>query len=273
MTYDSIIYEKKDRIGRITLNRPEKMNSLSDDLLAELDMVLQEVREDIEVSVVVFKGAGRTFSAGYDLTPTGDRKYPPPPRLPGISGTWQKETADNERWFAVWNLPKPTIAQVHGYSLAGGTELAAACDLVVCADDAQFGYPIIRGTGTPPCLLWAYLMNQRKLREYIFTGDYIRGDEAVELGLANYAFPLDRLEDEVNALAEKIAKVPLELLALNKAGVNAVYEAKGFREAINHCFALHIIGHSTETVKDFGRTLMTKGLKAALSDRDGAFKE
>ena len=271
MAYDNIIYEKGDRIGRITLNRPEKMNALSDDLLTELDMVLDEVSQDLDVSVVIVKGAGRTFSAGYDLAPSADRKYPPPKRLPGISGTWQKETADNERWFTLWNLPKPTIAQVHGYSLAGGTELAAACDIVVCAGDAQFGYPIIRGTGTPPCLLWAYLMNQRKLREYVFTGDYIKGDEAVELGLANYAFAPDRLEDEVNAMAEKIAKVPLELLALNKAGVNSIYETMGFREAINHCFALHIIGHSTETVKNFGRMVREKGLKAALEDRDGEF--
>ncbi len=275
MSYENIIYEKEDRIGRITLNRPEKLNALSRGLLAELDQAFQDANQDIDVSVLVIKGAGRAFSAGYDLSPSPPPPgtSPLPPTLSGISGVWQRETADKERWLRLWNLGKPTIGQVHGYCLAGGTELAAACDLVICAEDAQFGYPIVRGTGTPPCLLWAYLMNQRKVREYIFTGDYIAGTEAVKLGLANYAVPADKLEEEVNALAARVAKVPLELLALNKAGVNAVYEGMGFREGINHCLALHIIGHSTDTVQEFNRVVREQGLRAALERRDGEFKK
>jgi enoyl-CoA hydratase len=273
MGYDEIIYEKKDRIGRITLNRPHKLNALSPGLLAELDRALQDANDDMDISVVIIRGAGRAFCSGYDLTMAYSGASPAPQGMEDILRIRHREIGHTERWLYLWNLSKPTIGEVQGYCLAGGTELAAACDIVICAEDAQFGYPIVRGTGTAPCLLWAYLMNQRKTKEYLFTGDYISGTEAVKLGLANHAVPVDKLEGEVNALAERIAKVPIEMLTLNKAAVNAAYEAMGFREGINHCLTLHLVGHATEAVLGFERAVREKGLRGALEERDRPFEK
>ena len=267
MDYEEIIYEKKDRIARLTLNRPHKLNALSAGLLTEMDTALQDADQDMDVSVLIIKGAGRAFCAGYDLA----QNVPKP--MQDIFGIRDHEKSNIERWLRLWNLSKPTVGQVHGYSLAGGTELAAACDLVVCAEDAQFGYPIVRGTGTAPCLLWPYLMSQRKTKEYLFTGDYISGVEAVKLGLANRAVPADKLEEEVEALAERIAKLPLELLTLSKAGVNAVYETMGLRESVNHGFSLHMVSHATKPVQEFERVIHERGVREALEERDKPFEK
>lgn len=271
MEFNDLIYEKKDKIARITLNRPEKLNALSWRLLGEFEQAFDDAGRDNDIRVLVIKGVGRSFSAGADLTP----------RKPGSDESFVKdifarralERKDTDRWIRLWNLNKPTIAQVHGYCIAKGTELAAACDIVICAEDAKFGYPIGRATGTAPCLLWAYHMSQRKVKEYLFTGDLISGTEAVKLGLANRAVPADKLEDEVNALAERIAKAPLELLSLNKESINGVYETMGLHEAMDHCFALHVIGHFTEPVKEFDRVRNQEGLAEALKRRDQPFKQ
>lgn len=269
MTYTDIIYEKKDRIAKITLNRPLKLNALSRALLTDLDRAFEEANSDMTISVLVIKAAGRDFCAGYDLAPL------PPGEGTDRSDVFavrQHEMSHIGRWFKLWNLGKPTIGQVHGYCLAGGAELAAACDIVICADDAKFGYPIIRGTGTAPCPLWAYHMGQRKVKEYLFTSDYLNGLEAVELGLANRAVPAEKLEKEVNDLAERIAKAPLELLSLNKESINGVYDTRGLPEALKHSFAVHCIGHATQTTRQFYRLRDVKGLKEAIQQRDTPFK-
>src|SRR5437762_12029559 len=175
MSYETIIYEQpEERIIRVTLNRPTKLNAMSPQLLGELDAALTAFERDRDASVLVVRGAGRAFSAGYDLTSGGEGDG----RFTITEDRWAMRKLV-ERWQRLWNLPKPTIAQVHGYCLAGATELAGHCDIVFAADDAEFGHPAGRSLGILPTLsMWPILMGPRKAKEYFFTGDFIGAREA-----------------------------------------------------------------------------------------------
>ncbi|HKZ51012.1 MAG TPA: enoyl-CoA hydratase-related protein [Dehalococcoidia bacterium] len=269
MAYENIIYEKADGIGRITLNRPEKLNALSKALLADFDDALKSAGQDPEVHVVVIRGAGRAFCAGYDLVQNT--------AAAAARGTtysmdiFNDEERNIQRWFTMWNLSKPIIGQIHGYCLAGGNEMAMMCDLIVASEDAQFGYPIIRATGTPPTFMWPYLIGLRKAKEYMLTGDSIPAPEAEKLGLINKCVPKDKLEEEVNALAGRICTVPPDLVKLIKKGTNMCFEIMGMKEAIENGFHMHIVAHFSQPVLEFGRHLREEGLKAALERRDSPF--
>ena len=211
--FENLIYESLEdgRICRITLNRPEKMNALSQELLFELNDALHDAEGDPEVRVVILRGAGRTFSAGYDLTPTrgGEQRrvYPAMDtekrRLIGGIRTSMIQITDIQLYF--WNMAKVTIAQVHGYAIAGGCELAMMADLVVAAEDAQFGHPGTRGLGTPRngCI-WPLIIPMRHAKELMFTGDSIPATRAEEISMINKAVPGDELEDYTLALARRI---------------------------------------------------------------------
>jgi enoyl-CoA hydratase len=267
-SYETVIYEKvEDKIFRLTLNRPEKLNALSRKLLTELDSVMEEFESDPEASVLIIRGAGRAFSAGYDLQGT---------QQPGSSFT---VTSDRlglqktvERWQRLWQLAKPTIAQVHGYCLAGGTEFVGHCDIVFASEDAVFGHPAGRSLGILPTLsLWPLLMGPRKTKEYFFTGDQMSAKEALEWHLVNRVFPKDKLEAETLAYARRVAMVPADLLMLHKAAVNRYMEVLGVRAAEQSSADLDCIAHQTDTVKNWMKASREQGLKAALSDRDRPF--
>ena len=197
-----------DRVARITLNRPDKMNALSQELMYELDDALHilEAREDIRVIIV--RGAGRTFSAGYDLAaPRGsdaiarqfNREDPQGRRLAMNIRSGMQQITDIHMYF--WNMAKITIAQVHGFALAGGCELAMMADLVVAADDAQLGHPGLRGLGTSRTgVIWPMVIGMRKAKELYYTGENVSGKEAEEMGMINYAWPMDELEDRTLSL-------------------------------------------------------------------------
>ena len=269
MAYENIIYEKADGIGRITLNRPEKLNALSKALLADFDDALKSAGQDPEVHVVVIRGAGRAFCAGYDLVQNT--------AAAAARGTtysmdiFNDEERNIQRWFTMWNLSKPIIGQVHGYCLAGGNEMAMMCDLIVASEDAQFGYPIIRATGTPPTFMWPYLIGLRKAKEYMLTGDSIPAPEAEKLGLINKCVPKDKLEEEVNALAGRICTVPPDLVKLIKKGTNMCFEIMGLKEAVENGFHMHIVAHFTQPVLEFSKRIREDGLKSALEWRDSPF--
>jgi enoyl-CoA hydratase len=217
--YDTLIYENvEDKIFRLTLNRPEKLNAMSQKLLKELDGVLEEFETDVNASVLIIRGAGRAFCAGYDLQGT---------QQPGSGFTVHSDRTNLQkmidRWQRLFALPKPIIAQVHGFCLAGATELAGHCDIVFASEDAQFGHPAGRSLGILPTLsMWPILIGPRKTKEYFFTGDLMTAREALDNQLVNRVFPKDQLEGETLAYARRVAMVPLDLLALHKASVNRV---------------------------------------------------
>jgi enoyl-CoA hydratase len=270
LDYKDIIYEKDKPIARIILNRPEKMNALRHQLRGEVFHALRVAEADPEVGVIIIKGAGRCFSAGYDLG-GGNQGFTLPdvgPRHPGI-GQWPRHL--NAGYYMIWELEKVVIAQAHGYCLAGGTELAAYCDLFVVAEDLQIGYPPVRAMSPPDNLWFPWHMSMRKAKEMLFTGDPITGEEAVELGLANYAVPADKLDEFTTNLAKRVALIAPSLLALSKRQINKVYDIMGHRLAMEVGNLYQGMNPQRPEAGEFGRISREHGLKAALNWRDEKF--
>ena len=255
----------RPHVRRLTLNRPAKRNALSNALRSEIFAALEAADRDPEARVIVLRGAGSCFSSGYDLGGLGDER---PFYTAGGQGQWARHVV--EGCFRMWDMAKPIIAQVHGWCLAGGSELAVACDLVYVAEDARIGYPAVRTMSPPDNQYHAWLMGMRAAMELMLTGDAISGTEAVRLGFANRAFPAERLEDEVLEMAERIAKVDPELAQLNKRLVHRQMEAMGMRAGIRAGTDLHALGWHTEASRAYMAELR-QNVTAALSKRDGAF--
>src|SRR5579864_7676962 len=189
-------------VRRLTLNRPDKRNALSNPLRGELFEALEAADRDADVRVTVLRGAGSCFSAGYDLSRDGGRQQLPFQTAAG-AGQWARHVV--EGCFKIWDLAKPVIAQVHGWCLAGASELATACDLVYVAEDAQIGYPPVRLISPPDMHFHPWLMGMRAAMETMLTGDAISGIEAARTGFANRAFPETELETRVLDIAERVA--------------------------------------------------------------------
>jgi enoyl-CoA hydratase len=216
------------------------------------------------VRVIVLRGAGVCFSSGYDLAGGGGYPF----HTAGGQGQWARHVV--EGCFRMWDLAKPIIAQVHGWCLAGGSELAVACDLVYVAEDAQIGYPPVRTMSPPDNHYHVWLMGMRAAMEQMLTGDAISGTEAVRLGFANRAYPLDELEPAVLAMAERVAKLDPELAQLNKRLVHRQMEAMGMRAGLRAGTDLHALGWHTPASRAY-MAEMRQGVTKALSTRDKTF--
>ncbi|MSQ11952.1 MAG: crotonase/enoyl-CoA hydratase family protein [Dehalococcoidia bacterium] len=271
MTYRYLVYEKKTAVAHITLDRPEKLNALSKALQDELMAAVERADDDDDVRVIVLKGNGRAFSAGYDITPGT--------RTPGEYGgqNIRKDIKGlrrlQERWSALWSVGKPIIAQVHGYCLAGATDLVLHCDLIVAAEDASIGYPAVRALGSPPTHMWTYLVGPQWAKYLLLTGNSIDGRTAERIGLAWKAVPAAELDAVVDELAETLAKVPLDLLAANKAICNRAVDFMG-RALVEQLAAENdAIAHQSPVVAEFYRLAEQRGLKAALEKRDAPFRD
>ena len=222
------IDEPAEGICRITLNRPEKRNAISTTMRTELLHVLEGNDMDPSVRVTILRGGGACFSAGYDLG--GDLMAEPPFHTAPGDGAWARQVTDN--WFRFWDLAKPVIAQVHGYAIAGATELVQACDLVYVADDARISYPIVRVASPPDCQYHEPLLGMRRAMEIMLTGGEMLGPEAAQIGWANRSFPAEMLDEEVLDIAAQIAAVATDLAQINKRMVHRQAEIMGVRAAI-----------------------------------------
>jgi len=259
-----LIDDPAPHVRRLTLNRPAKRNALSNALRGEIFAALDAGDADPDVRVMVIRGAGPCFSSGYDLAGVGALPW----HTAGGQGQWARHVV--EGCFRVWDLAKPVIAQVHGWCLAGGSELAVACDLVYVAEDAQIGYPPVRTMSPPDNQYHAWLLGMRPAMEAMLTGDSMNGLEAVRLGFANRAHPLDELEPAVLAMAERIAKVDPELAQLNKRLVHRQMEAMGLRAGLRAGTDLHALGWHTPASRDYMQQ-MRQGVRQALDVRDKGF--
>ncbi len=258
--------EPAAHVRRITMNRPEKRNALNHALRGGLLRALEEADRDPDVRVAIVRGAGPSFSAGYDLG-GGNEGQDPPYYTPGGDGNWPRHVT--EGWMGIWDLAMPVIAQVHGYCLAGGSELATGCDLVYVAEDAQMGYPAVR-FGVPDMHFHSWLVGMRAAMEMMVTGDSVSGIEAARLGWANRAFPADELEAGVLEIAERVAKLPPDIVQLNKRTVHRSMEIKGFRTAIRQGTELCALGTHQKSFHEFMQRSMG-GLTKALQERDQPF--
>ncbi|MGA7421028.1 MAG: enoyl-CoA hydratase-related protein [Acidimicrobiales bacterium] len=259
--------DPSEGVRRLTLNQPEKRNALSNALRGELFEAIHAADADDDVRVTIIRGAGTCFSAGYDLGNANEGVPLPFYTAPG-EGQWPRHVT--EGWMSIWDLAKPVIAQVHGYCLAGGSELATGCDLVVVAEDAQIGYPAVR-FGVPDMHFHAWFMGMRTAMDMMLTGDSISGTDAARLGWANYAYPAEELDDQVLAYAERIAKMPTDLVKLNKRLVHRTMEVMGLRTAIRMGTEICALGIHQPTLKQFVSDIQSGGLTETLSKRDAPY--
>ena len=261
-----LIEDPRPGIRRISLNRPEKRNALCNPLREELFNSLEEADSDSEVRVIVLSGAGSCFCAGYDLS--YNNKEDMPYHSSKNDGFWPRHVVEGA--FKIWDLATPVIAQVHGYCLAGGTELAASCDLVYVANDVKIGYPVVRSMSPPDNQIFPWLMGMRHAMEMMLTGESIDGETAVKQGFANRSFDLKSLEEEVLKIAEKVAKVPSDLQAINKRAVHRQMEAMGMRTGIRAGTEMQALAMHSKSTQEHLKEL-SSGLKEALTKRDEEF--
>jgi enoyl-CoA hydratase len=283
--YENILVERlgtEERLARITLNRPDKLNSLSPDLLSEFEQALREAEDNPEVRVIIVRGSGRAFSAGYDLvTPRRQQEYRA--QAPGDRpSVWRRRTGMvrvSDMYLYFWNMAKVTIAQVHGYCIAGGCELAMMADLVIAADNAKLGHPGTRGLGTSrTAVLWPLLIGMRKSKELLYTGDSITGTEAERIGMINKAVPAAELEATVLHWAERIANQASDSLALQKRSVNTYFEQTIYPAIHSATDTDAMYQHTDQGYlwQDKVREAMAPGgpgFKAALEWRDGPYED
>lgn len=272
--YENIIYEVRDNVARITLNRPERLNALSRLLLQELGEALDGAAVDDEVRCIVIKGAGRAFSAGYDMNVQTEGALPRD-ALTMILG--QHPTDMYKK--SIWDNPKPVIAQVHSFTLAGGGQLACHCDITIAADDALFGYPPVRYASVMAYMIWPELVGMKKAKQLAFTGNMINAQEALRTGLVSEVVPRDELDERVEALAATIAKVPPESTHLNKMAINHYYESQGMFQAFKYAEHLMYISYSapadllTHGLQDVDRVTAEQGMRAGFQYMNSGYEE
>ncbi|MFN0095234.1 MAG: enoyl-CoA hydratase-related protein [Dehalococcoidia bacterium] len=264
MPYDYLLYDVSERIATITLNRPEKLNALSVPLQLELVAALRAAEADAGVRVVVLKGEGRAFCAGYDLSGGLDG-----PRARGPMSAVDDAANLNDtlsRLLTIWDLKKPVIAQVHGFCLAGGTQLALVCDLTIAADDATFGIPQLPvgiGFVLP---FWTWLIGPKRAREVFYRiGSRISAKQAYDWGMLTDIVPARDLATAVRERALAIAETPVEILLLAKRGINETQEVQGFRESLRYGVDLDALSHQSRAVRATNQLIKEEGLRAALA--------
>ena len=264
-----LLTEDLGPVRRLTMNRPKALNALDAELMDALMAALDTAATDDDVAVVVLRGAGRAFCAGYDLNEDAEA---------GVqdSSHWHAELQrSTAQMLRILDHPKPVIASVHSYCLAGGTDLMLACDLAVAADDAYFGYVDVRfGSGVVSMFL-PWVVGVRTAKELLFTGeDRIPADEALRIGLVNRVVPRDELDEATLALAEEIARNEPFVVQTTKRAVNRAWDVAGFREAMAANTELDtIIETANLPARDeFRRITQEEGLKAAIAWRDARFR-
>ena len=260
--------EPSEHIIRLTLNRPNKHNALNDDLRAALFDNLRYADQNKDVKVIVIRGAGKSFCSGYDLSSSNQPVERPTAK---VDGWWARHVLSN--WFEMWDMATPVIGQVHGHCLAGGSELAAACDLLYVAEDAQIGYPPVR-LMSPPDMQWqTWYLGLRRAMELLLTGDAMSGSEAVEAGFANRAFLPENLDDEVIKVATRVAKIPADLLALNKRSAHRAMEAMGIRNGMRATTEIQALGFHQRSSIEYMKSFGEDGVSKTLSQRDKPFAD
>ena len=274
MDYEVIIYEVERGRARITLNRPEKLNALSIQVQEELNHALWQADNDNRVHTVILRGAGRAFSAGYDLTPRPLAERDPDDHTrEGRSfddDAWRMEQGQRLR-MAIFDMHKPVIAQIHGYCVAGGTDVALLCDMIIAADDTLIGFPPARAQGALPNNMWLYNVGPQWAKRLMLSGDFVTGADAAKIGLVLKAVPLDLLEQEVEGLADRLAMIDTELLSANKRIINIGLEIMGARTLQRIATENDARAHLAPSVAEFGARSREQGLKAALQWRDTKF--
>lgn len=275
-TTECLTFAVEGAVATVTLNRPEKRNALSRTLLRELREAMLEADDLRAVRCVILAGAGKDFCAGYDLAPppVSGAEYDPADYRQGGA------TVDDDIWrlernqadiLTIFDLHKPVIAAVQGNCVAGGTDLALSCDLVIAARDARIGFPATRSQGTPPMHMWLHNVGPQWAKRLLLTGDSVTGRDAARIGLVLQSVPAERLMAEARALAERLALIDADVLAANKRIVNMGLEMMGMRTLQRFAAETDARGHQAAAAREFNRVAREQGLSRAFKLRDAPF--
>jgi enoyl-CoA hydratase len=267
---ETVLYERDGAVATLTLNRPQRLNTIVPELIADLRAGLERAWEDSEVHALRLRGAGRVFCAGYDIewgsevmtTQEGDVWDP--------IRDYQLMTRYVDAYMELWRSPKPVIAQVHGFCVGGGTDFALCSDLIVCDEDCRIGYPPARVWGSPTTAMWVYRLGLERTKRLLLTGDALDGRRAVEWGLASEAVPADRLDEAGMALARRVAQLPSNQLHMMKLLVNQAYESMGLR--VNQLIGTLLDGSARHTPEGVAFTRAAlDDVRRAVAERDAPF--
>ena len=271
MSQSVVRYESGDRVATLTLNRPERLNAINMELPGALRAAVERADADPEVHVIVLQGAGEGFCGGYDLkefaeTPgemQGNQEMPWDPTL-----DYAMMSRNTEDFMSLWRCGKPTICKIHGAAVAGGSDIALCCDLIVIAEDARIGYPPARVWGCPTTAMWVYRLGAERAKRMLLTGDLIGGREAADIGLVLESVPLVELDARVDRLAARMAGVPKNQLMMQKLMINQAYENMGLNNTqVLATLFDGITRHSPEGVW-FKQRAEEVGFKQAVAERD-----
>lgn len=269
--FTTLAYEVDGRRATITLNRPERLNAINDVMPSEIRRAVSCADEDDQVRVVVLRGSGRSFCAGYDLKQfaeddTGDRWNQGPVWDPVKDYRGMKSFTDD--FFTLWRSLKPTICKVQGHAVAGGSDIALSCDMLVMATDARIGYPPARVWGCPTTAMWVYRLGAQRAKRMLLTGDTIDGATAAEWGLALEAVPPQELDSTVDALADRVAGVPINQLVMQKLMINQAYDNMGLAGTQTLATLFDGITRHSPEGRWFREFAQREGFHAAIAYRD-----
>ena len=273
MTYQTLTYTVKDRIATITLNRPERLNAICNGMPREIKEAVNQANEDNNVHVIVLTGEGRSFCAGYDLIDFAERRGSNE-GVQGTAGPWDPMADFNmmyqntQDFMALWRSYKPTIAKVRGHAVAGGSDIALCCDMVVVAEDAKIGYPPSRVWGCPTTAMWVYRLGAERAKRMLLTGDLITGREAEDMGLVLLAVPEAELDAHVDQLAARVQGVPRNQLMMMKLMINQAIDSMGMNQTQMFATLFDGVARHSREGNWFKQRAEEVGFKQAVQERD-----
>jgi enoyl-CoA hydratase len=273
----AVHYEERDTIAIITLHRPEKLNTLTEDVIAGVAEGIDAATASQAVRAIVLRGEGRVFTAGYDLVAGAEGGWSSPYDAPGPeprAGAWdpvrdlQWMGKNVERFMKIWHCPKPVIGQIHGFAVGGATDLVLCCDQLVMADDAYIGYAPSRIFGTPTTMLWVYRLGLEHAKQFLLTGEAIDAETALRIGLVSRIYPADELTARVEELAMRFQHIPANQLALNKLLINQAFENMGLRTTQLLGTLFDGVTRHTEEAYRWAESFREKGFREVIRERD-----
>ncbi|MEQ0558252.1 crotonase/enoyl-CoA hydratase family protein [Amycolatopsis sp. NEAU-NG30] len=268
LSTNTISYEVRDHRAYLTLDRPDRLNAITAEMGREIAAAVAAANDDDRVRVIVVQGAGRAFSAGYDLKLYAEEGEDLQPEVWDPIKDFRMMKANTDNFFSLWRSPKPTIAKVRGYAVAGGSDIALSCDLVVMAEDARIGYMPARVWGCPTTAMWVYRLGAERAKRMLLTGDTITGQQAKEWGLVIDAVPEADLDAAVEKLAERMAGVPTNQLIMQKMMINQAYDNMGLQTTQNLAVLFDGITRHSPEGRWFAEFARQHGFGAAVRWRD-----
>jgi enoyl-CoA hydratase len=271
----AVEYEARDAIALVTLNRPDRLNAINGELIAGLEDTVRQANRDPQVRVIVLRGAGRSFCAGYDLqtAPVAEAAVQERSSAWDPVADYRMMSRNVRAFMSLWESPKPVIAQVHGWCVGGGTDMALCSDLIFMADDAKIGYPPSRVWGTPTTCMWVYRIGLEHAKRLMLSGEAVDGQEAVRIALASRSVPAEALAEEVESYARKLATTPGNQLAMTKLLVNQAYENMGLRTTqMMGTFFDGVARHTPEGIA-WREMAIEEGFREAVRRRDEPWRD